>query len=213
MQKIIRLNKLQQVFVADVADKQRIIIYNRVCRYESVCLSDFFMGVVMKIKKKLTVFLLAIISMFAVFCFSGCSSITVDGKKLKNPTKIELPRVWLYYYMGDITNRKEIETVMSYFNGAEFVLSDEELTEADGNVNFEELVWISFGEDKYYVSVAENGRAECTFNDKHYITAEGTVDYTGLNDYVDKKIQEYFDRIKYDIPPSGLCHSAECFFV
>ena len=147
-------------------------------------------------KRKFILLLAAVFLLLILSLLSGCSSITVDGKKLKNPDKITLPRVGLYSYDDDITTRTEIEKVYSFFDGAQFVLSDKTLTEEDGNVNLKETVWIWFGEDFYAVYVAENGRAECTFGDKHYITEEGEVDYVGLNDFVKKKIQEYFDKIK-----------------
>ena len=149
----------------------------------------------MKIKRRFILFLAAVISILAVACLSGCSSITVDGEKLKRPDMIVLFRLGLYS-PENIRTAKEIKKVYSFFDGAEFVLSDEQLTEEDGNINRKETLSMYYGEVGYYISVAENGKAECTFGDNHYITEEGTVDYAGLRAFVDKKIQQYFDRIK-----------------
>ena len=147
-------------------------------------------------KKRFTVFWAVIISVVAVVCLSGCSSITVGGKKLRNPDKITLFRVGLYSYDCDVRDRKEINRVFSFFDGAKFVLSDDTLTEEDGNINLSERVWIYFGDDCYYIDVAQNGRAECTFGDRHYITQIGAVDYGALEEFVNNKIQEYLDSIK-----------------
>ncbi len=67
------------------------------------------------------------------------------------------------------------------------------LTEADGNVIFEEDLELCFGNDTYYVIVAENGKAECLINDTHYITTAGAVDYNGLKTFVDNEIQKYLN--------------------
>ena len=130
-----------------------------------------------------------------IVCTAGCSSVTVDGEKLKYPDAITLFRLGLYSPYCEIKSRTEIEKVYSFFDGAEFVLSDERLTEDDGNIYFKEIVWICFGDDFYDFSVAENGKAECTFDGQHYISEEGAVDYAGLKAFVDKKIREYLERV------------------
>ena len=186
---------MQHRFVADVADKKNELTYNRSVNATAFTLLLISYEVVMKLRKKIILLLTVFISFIAVTCLSGCSSITVDGKRLTNPEKITLWRVGLYSPFFEITNKKEIEKILSFFDGTEFVLSDDVLTEADGNVNFEESVWLRFGEDAYYISVAENGKAECAFGDNHYITAECTVDYNGLKAYVDNEIQDYLDKI------------------
>ena len=190
---------MQHRFVADVADKLHNMLYNMARKYNK-CLRALliFNKEEGKIKKKIVLFLTVVIAVLTVVVFSACSSIsiTVDGKKLKYPDSIKLWRVGLYCPFSEITSRKEIEKVYSFFDGAEFVLSDEELTEADGNINFEESVMIRFGKNTYNVSVAENGKAECCYNDKHYITTEGAVDYNALKAYVDNKIQQHFDNIE-----------------
>lgn len=153
------------------------------------------MEVAMKIEGRFILFLAAVISILAVACLAGCSSVTVDGQKLKYPDEITLFRLGLYSPDCEIRTGTEIEKVYSFFDGAEFALSDDTLTEADGNINFKEIVWIYFGEDCYCIAVAENGRAECTFGDNHYITEDGAVDYAGLKAFVDKKIREYLERV------------------
>ena len=145
-------------------------------------------------KRKIILFW-AVIIISVALCLSGCSSIAVGGKKLRRPDKISLYRLGLYSYDCDITDKKETEKIFSFFDGADFVLSDGKLSEDDGNLNFKEFVGIWFGEDCYFIDIAENGRAQCTFGDKSYITEAGAVDYTALRDFVDAKIREYLDKI------------------
>lgn len=147
----------------------------------------------MRLKKKIFLFVSVIISLLAVASLSGCSSITVGGKTLKRPDEITLYRLGLYSPFSTFKKKSEIDNIYSFFNKAEFVLSNEVLTEADGNVIFEEDLELCFGNDTYYVTVAENGKAECSISDTHYITTAGAVDYNGLKTFVDNEIQKYLN--------------------
>ena len=138
----------------------------------------------MKIKKKLTVFLLAIISLFTVLCFSGCSSITIDGKKLRNPNCIYLLETGFSSHVDILTDEEDIDEVFSLFNGAKFVLSDEALTESDGNIFRAIHVDLIFGERNYSFNIAENGKAVCYFGENTYISDENSVDYAALKEFI-----------------------------
>lgn len=143
----------------------------------------------MKIKNKFTVFLVAVILLLAVTCFSGCSSITVDGKKLKNPTCIYIQETGFSSHVDILTNGKDIAKVYSFFDGAKFELSDEKLTENDGDIYREICVDVFFGDISYAFHVAENGKTICYFGDDSYISTESAVDYGALKEYI-KKLKE-----------------------